>query len=414
MPQTVRELGGEDNISWVFSAYLAGLAITGPIWGNLADRFGTRAAYLSCVAIFILGSTWAAATNTMGQLVAARSLQGLGGGGLTPLGQTVLSQLYDKEERASVQGWLVSTFALASLFGPVLGGYIAEHASWRWVFLLNLPFGGFGALLLLAFFPRPSGAAHPSSFDWLGAVGFIAWMGTVLMWADLLKTPAGALASWRWLGGAIMLGAVLTVWYRSQQEPFLPLRLLRVPVFKGASALAVLLGAGLFGAVTYFPLFLQRNFQLSSSEAGAAMLPLLLTWVVSAAISPRQALRLGYGPVVGAAAVALFVAYACLTWSLARSAVVVAQIGLGLAGGLSFSPLTLAVQDAVPREHLGRATAGIGFLRTLGATLGTALMGALLEARGFGPMFALGLVFACFGMLAWLPFRRSLSPHSPA
>jgi EmrB/QacA subfamily drug resistance transporter len=414
MPQTVRELGGEDNISWVFSAYLASLAVTGPVWGNLADRWGSRATYLTCVAIFIVGSTWAAAAHSMGQLVAARTLQGVGGGGLTPLGQTVMSQIYDKEERASVQGWLVSTFALASLFGPVLGGYIAEHASWRWVFLLNLPFGAFGAVLLLAFFPRPQNLPVPSPFDWLGALGFVGWMGTVLMWADLLKSPTGLWTAWPWLLLAGVIALALRAWFRSRKEPFLPVVLLRVGVFKGASGLALLLGAGLFGAVTYFPLFLQRNFHLSSSEAGAAMLPLLLTWTVSAAVAPRQALRLGYGPVVGGASVALLVAYSALTWSLASPAVVLAQVALGFAGGLSFSPLTLAVQDAVPREHLGKATAGIGFLRTLGATLGTALMGALLEARGFRSMWALGLVFACAGLLAWLPFRRSLSPHSPA
>lgn len=414
MPQTVRELGGEDNISWVFSAYLAGLAITGPVWGNLADRLGSRTVYLVCVAIFIVGSTWAAAAASMGQLVAARAVQGLGGGGLTPLGQTVLSQLFDKKERATAQGWLVSTFAVATMFGPVLGGYLSEHASWRWVFLLNLPFGVLGAALLIAFFPRPVDLPPPASFDWLGALGFVAWMATMLMWADLLKEPGGLGGSWVWLLLAGAIGAALRAWTRSRDEPFLPLPLLRIPVFKGASGIALLIGAGIFGGITYFPLFLQGHFELSSSQAGAAMMPLLLTWVASAAVAPRQALRFGYAPVVGVAALALLTGYAILSFNLARPAVVVAQVCMGIAGGLSLTPLTLAVQDAVPREHLGRATAAIVFLRTLGATLGTALMGALLEAMGFAAMFRLGLLTAVLAALCWLPFRRSLSPRSPA
>lgn len=409
IPQTVRELQGGENLSWVFSAYLAGLAITGPIWGNLADRHGSRRIYTICTLIFLLGSGWAATAHSMNQLIAGRALQGLGGGGLTPLGQTVLSQIYSREERAVAQTWIVSTFGIASLLGPPLGGYLSEHYSWRWVFLLNVPFGLLGLLLLLTNFSPPPQSGSSTRFDWPGTLLFILWMSCTLIWADHLKSEIQVPQSWPWLIGAAVLALLLWFWSRRQSEPFLPLPMLRLPVFRGAVGIAILLGAGLFGAVTYFPLFLQSQFRLNSESAGAAMLPLLLSWTGSSAVAPRLAIRWGYAPLVGTAAAALLVAYFCLaTGQQHRQVVFVAQLGLGLAGGLSFSPLTLAIQELVPPAQLGQATAAIVFLRTLGATLGTALMGAALHASGFPIVFRLGLIVGALALLSWSPFRRAL------
>jgi EmrB/QacA subfamily drug resistance transporter len=408
MPQTVAELGGADQLSWVFSAYLAGLAVTGPVWGSLADRIGSRSTYLLCVALFLLGCGWAAAAQDMTGLVLARALQGLGGGGLTPLGQTVLSQIYNRQERAGAQGWLVSAFALASLFGPLVGGYITEHLTWRWIFLLNLPFGLLGAGLLLLNFRAPAVPPDPPPFDWRGAFLFVLWMVFTLLWTDQLKDPSRWDESWPLAIAAGLAGVGLHRWCRRHPAPFLPYGLLKIPTFRGAVAVALLLGAALFGAVTYFPLFLQRQFQLGSSGAGQAMMPLLLTWVSASAIAPRLVLRYNYAAIVGLAAAALVLAYGSLAVSFGRPQVVLAQVALGLGGGLSFTPLTLAVQEVVPPEKLGQATAAVAFLRMLGATLGTALLGAALEGLGFRAMFWLGLALALAALAAWVPFRRSL------
>ena len=408
MPRTVQELGGSEQISWVFSAYLGALAISGPVWGNLADRLGARRVYLASIALFMVGSVWASSVTSMNELIAARFLQGAGGGGLTPLGQTVLSLIYDREDRARAQTWLVTAFGLASLFGPVIGGYVTEHYSWRWIFLLSLPFGGLGSLLVALFLHPAPNPPQKRPFDSPGLIMFVTWMLVTLVWTDSWKHLHFSFQTG--LGGLLCCGLGLALWRHSGRldHPFLPLPLLQFPVFRGATRLALLLGAGIFGGVSYFPLFLQQQFHLNSAAAGRALLPLMLSWVFSSAISPRQSIRLGYAPVVTAAALGLLAAFSCLNLSLQPWSVGLAQIGLGLAGGLSFTPLTLAIQEVVPRQQLGQATSAIVFLRTLGATLGTALLGCALQAGGFGWMFGCGLALAVGAVLACIPFRRGL------
>lgn len=389
MPRTVAELGGSDRIALVFSVYLGALAIMGPVWGNLADRWGARPVYIMCVVVFLIGSAWASMVHSMQELVLARFVQGLGGGGLTPLGQTVLSLIYERHERASAQAWLVSAFGLASLFGPPLGGWITQELDWRWVFLLSLPFGGLGGVMLFFFLRPPALELRKVPFDWPGLALFVGWMLLALQISPWML-PVGLLLWW---------------YSRRQEHPFLPLGLLRFPAFRGATVLALLLGAGLFGGVSFFPVFLQEFSGLEPVQAGRAMLPLMLGWVACSSQSARWALRFGYGRVVGLSALSLLAGYVslCLGW------VVPGQIGLGMAGGLSFTPLTLSVQDAVPREQLGQATSAVVFLRTLGASLGTALLGWVLQSYGFEWMFRCGAVIAFFGVLAFVPYRRAVS-----
>lgn len=399
MPRTVAELGGSEQIAWVFSAYLGALAITGPVWGNLADRLGARPVYILCVVIFLGGSTWASMAHSMEELVLARFVQGLGGGGLTPLGQTVLSLIYERSERASAQAWLVGAFGLASLFGPPLGGWITQELTWRWVFLLSLPFGTIGALMLVFFLKPPAVQVKKVPFDWLGLGLFVAWM--------LLTLRATEALGWTLLA-ALVVGILLLFYSRRRQHPFLPLPLLRYPVFAGATRLAPLLGAGIFGGVSYFPLFLQQNFGLDDVGAGRAMLPMMLGWVFCSALSARLGLRFGYAPIVGLSSLGMFAGFLSLSLSHHAAAVVVGQIGLGMAGGLSFTPLTLSVQEAVARDQLGQATSAIVFLRTLGASLGTAVLGSVLHGFGFDWMFRAGLLLAALALLANIPYRRAL------
>lgn len=412
LPRTVQELGGSQHIAWVFSAYFSALAITGPLWGNLADRLGARQVYLASITLFLAGSSWAAAVHSMPELIAARFVQGLGGGGLTPLGQTILSLLYDREQRARAQSWLVAAFALASLCGPVIGGAVTEHLSWRYIFLLSLPFGGLGAVVILLFLHLPAAQPRRAAFDYIGLAWFVAWMAATLFWTEqhFVSVRAGL--------AALILGMCLLSHSRRCEHPFLPLPLLRFSAFRGATCLALLLGAGIFGCVNFFPLFLQKQLHLDSAAAGRQMLPLMLTWVACSWLAPRLAVRLGYAPVVGASVLGLVQAYLTLTLSQSQAAALLAQFGVGAAGGLSFTPLTLAVQEVVPRHQLGQATSAIVFLRTLGAALGTALLGSLLSA-GFSRMFGAGLLLSAAALLALPAFKRGLEsaagpPRPPA
>ncbi len=401
MPRTVAELGGSEHIALVFSAYLGALAIMGPVWGNLADRLGARPVYILCVVIFLIGSTWASMVHSMQELVLARFVQGLGGGGLTPLGQTVLSLIYEKTERASAQAWQVGAFGLASLFGPPVGGWITQNLSWRWVFLLSLPFGGVGALLLFFFLRPPHLTPKKVPFDWLGLALFVSWMLVTLKATEAFHPP--------FVVAVVAVGGLLLLHSRRLDHPFLPLPLLRFPVFSAATMLAPLLGAGIFGGVSYFPLFLQEKLGLGDAGAGRAMLPMMLGWVACSSQSARLGLRFGYAPIVGLSALGLFVGFLSLSCSQHWAAVVVGQIGLGMAGGLSFTPLTLSVQEAVAREQLGQTTAAVVFLRTLGASLGTAVLGAILQGFGFVWMFRVGTLIGGLALLAYFPYRKALS-----
>lgn len=407
MPRTVQELGGQSQISWAFSAYLGALAISGPLWGHLADRWGARSVYLACVAIFLSGCLGASMVVSMPQLILARFIQGLGGGGLTPLGQMILSLIYDRLERARAQSWLVTAFGIASLFGPLLGGYLTEHVSWRAVFLISLPFGAVGAGLLLRYLKLPVLQPQTSPFDRIGFLLFVGWMGATLMWADGWHPFHGA--------ASLLLGLILLVHSRRLSHPFLPLPLLAYPAFRGATRLAGLLGAGIFGCVSYFPLFLQQHYHLGSAAAGRALLPLMLCWVVSSAVAPRWAVRLGYAPIVGFSVLGLLICFSSLlAVSLGAPDILTlsAQLGLGLAGGLSFSPLTLAIQEVVPRHQLGQATSAIVFLRTLGASLGTGVLGSTLHTSSYAGMSQVGLALALAGALAWFPFRKGLQSQA--
>ena len=401
MPRTVAELGDAEHIAWVFSAFLSALAITGPVWGNLADRWGARPVYIACVTIFLAGSCWAATAHSMRELVMARVVQGLGGGGLTPLGQMVLSLLYEKRERANAQAWLVGAWGVASVVGPPLGGWLTQHGGWRWVFLLPIPFGLLGALMILLFLRPSELVPKKAPFDWGGVALFVAWM---ILTLRATEHPEPAVVA-----GVGVLGMILLIYSKGRKHPFLPLSLVRFKVFRGTLLLAPLIGAAVFGAVNFFPLFLQRQFGLDDMGAGRAMLPLSLGWVFCSGLSARLALRFGPGRVVGLSVLGLSAGYAALASQHSVGGVGVGEIGLAMAGGLSFTPLTLSVQDEVPREQLGQATSAIVFLRTLGSSLGTAVLGSVLHNFGFAWMFRTGLILAVCALVAWLPYRRAVS-----
>ena len=229
---------------------------------------------------------------------------------------------------------------------------------------------------------------------------FVSWMVLTLR-----ATEAPQVST---VFASLGLATVLLLYSRRRAHPFLPLPLMRYRVFRGTLALAPLIGAAVFGAVNFFPLFLQRQFGLDDIGAGRAMLPLSLSWVLCSGISARLALRFGSARVVGLSSLGLALGYLALASSPGAAAVAVGQLGLAMAGGLSFTPLTLSVQDEVPREELGQATSAIVFLRTLGSSLGTAALGSVLYRFGFIWMFRFGWLLACLALLAYLPYRRAL------
>lgn len=376
MPTVISTLGGLAYYSWVFSAYLLTSTASVPIWGRLSDQYGRRRMYLIGVAIFLAGSLLAGVSQTMVQLILSRALQGLGAGCIIPLSMTIVGELYTLAERARTQALFSGVWGLASIAGPLVGGYITDYFDWRWVFFLNLPFGLLAAAVIAGAYP-PSGRLSSVQVDWLGAALLFSGISTLLI--ALGDQPPGGV--WAWvLATVLLLGAFLVV-ERRAPEPILPLDLFRVPVIARSLAVVFLVGVALFGAIAFIPLFVQAVQGGTATQAGQAITPLFLGWVVMSIVGARATVLLGYRTVSIAGGVMMTLGFFGLTlvdvdspgWILMTSCTV---IGAGM--GTQMLSLLLAVQHGVDRSRLGIATALNQFSRSVGAAIGVAAMGAIL------------------------------------
>ena len=364
MPTVADQLGGLSLYSWVFSAYLLTSTVSIPLWGKLSDLYGRRRFYLWSVGLFLVGSALSGAAETMPQLILFRALQGFGAGGLLPLGMSVLADLYTLEERGRMQGLLSGVWGVASIVGPVTGGYITTLFSWRWVFYLNIPFGVATAVAVAAsLHDRPAGQRY--AVDYAGAGGGQA----VWLWPAYL--------------GAVVCGVALARVERRAAEPMVPVDLLADRMVAAIAGTGLLVGVGMFGAIAYVPLFVQEGLGGSAVEAGRALTPLILGWVVTSMITGRAVLRIGYRPLVLSGLVCIAVAFGGLTQVGAESSVWLLRADLSLMGmglGMTMLSLVLAMQNVVARRHLGVATSFGQFTRSIGGAVGVALLGAVIAA----------------------------------
>jgi EmrB/QacA subfamily drug resistance transporter len=386
MPTVVAALGGMEIYSWVFSGFLLTSTVTMPLWGRLSDLFGRRAVYTAGMGTFLVGSALSGLAQDMVQLIAFRMVQGLGAGSLITLGMTIVGDLYGLEERARKQGYISGVWGVASLVGPLLGGMLTDHASWRWVFYVNVPFGVLAmALIVTGLAAEPAPARRPV-IDYAG-LGLFAGGITALL---LGVVEAGRPGSWTrpgvlWLLAVAALAMVLFVAVeRRAREPIVPLGLFANRVVLAALATGFLSGMAMFGAISFVPLFVQAALGRSAMLAGFVLTPFVLGWVAMSIISARLVLRLGYRIPVVSGMVCLTAAFLCFaTWAegltpaLAMGHVLVAGVGMGLV----FVPMLIAVQSAVPRQELGVATSVTQFFRTIGGACGLSVMGAVMAQR---------------------------------
>jgi EmrB/QacA subfamily drug resistance transporter len=363
MPTVVSTLGGFEHYSWVFSAYLLTSTACVPIWGRLSDLYGRRRMYLIGVAIFLVGSLLSGASRTMVELILSRAIQGLGAGCIIPLSMTIVGELYTLAERPRTQALFSGVWGVASIAGPLVGGYVTDYLNWRWVFFLNLPFGLLCAAVIASAYP-PSRLLASVQVDWMGAALLFTGISTLLVALGDV-TPGGV---WVWVAATIvLLGAFLAV-ERRAPEPILPLDLFRVPVIARSLAVVFLVGVALFGAIAFIPLFVQTVRGGTATEAGQAITPLFLGWVVMS-IAGSVLMTIGFFGLT-------LVDGSSAGWLLITSCTV---IGAGM--GTQMLSLLLAVQHGVDRSRLGIATALNQFSRSIGAAIGVAAMGAIL-ARG--------------------------------
>ena len=408
MPTVISTLGGLAYYSWVFSAYLLTSTASVPIWGRLSDLYGRRGMYLVGVAIFLVGSVLSGASTTMVQLIVWRALQGLGAGCIIPLSMTIVGELYTLAERPRTQALFSGVWGVASIAGPLVGGYITDYLDWRWIFFINVPFGLLAAGVIAAAYPPPRRVSSVR-VDWLGAGLLFSGVSALL----LALSADGGTAVWPWVVATIVLLTSFVLVERRVPEPILPLDLFRTPVIARSLAVVFLVGVALFGAIAFIPLFVQAVRGGTATEAGQAITPLFLGWVVMSIVGARLTVLLGYRIVSIAGSVLMTAGFIGLTlvdadserWLLLTSCTV---IGAGM--GTQMLSLLLAVQHGVDRSRLGIATSLNQFSRSIGAAVGVAAMGAILTRSLAGVALPGGAdAFAASASMLTAPVRAQFA-----
>lgn len=393
MPSIIGQLQGFDRYAWVTTAYMLTSTIGVPIFGKLSDLYGRKMIFLGGAIGFVVASALCGAAGDlplpidgMNQLILFRGLQGLASGVIMGLTFTVVGDLFPPAERGKYQGLFAAVWGLSSVFGPTLGGWLTDTASWRWVFYVNLPVGALAIGVLWFAFPniKPQGARR--AIDWLGVSTLIACLVPLLL-ALTWVTDYGWTSS-RVLGllafSAVMLAAFIYAESRAA-EPLMPLSLFKNPIVTVSSVSLLITGLGMFGAILFLPLFMQSVIGVSATRSGSLLTPMMLMVSFGSVASGQIVSRLGrykwlaiFGMAVMASGMALM---AGMGTDTTQAVTVRNMIIVGAGLGLVMPLYTLIVQNAVPQSQLGVATAATQFFRSIGGTLGAAIFGSIMLSR---------------------------------
>jgi EmrB/QacA subfamily drug resistance transporter len=386
LPTIVGDLGGLDHISWVVTAYLLAQTVVTPLYGKLGDMYGRKVVLQGALVIFLIGSALCGLSQNLDELIAFRALQGLGGGGLMVSAQAAIGDVVPPRERGRYVGLFGAVFGLASVAGPLLGGFLTTNLSWRWIFYVNLPLGIVAMFVLAATLPSVADRVH-HNIDYVGTALLAAGLSGIVLMASL----GGVSYAWGSplivglaVAGVLFLAAFL--WFeRRASEPVLPPRLLTNRVFVVTSAVGFVVGFALFGAITYLPLFLQVVKGASPTGSGLQLLPLMGGLLITSIASGQVITRTGHYkpfPIAGTAVMALgLYLLSTMDPSISREAIIGFMFVLGLGLGLVMQVLVLAVQNAVDYSDLGVATSGATLFRSMGGALGTSVLGAIFANR---------------------------------
>jgi EmrB/QacA subfamily drug resistance transporter len=380
MPTIVAALGGLAHYSWVFSAYLLTSTVTVPVWGKLSDLFGRRRLFQIGVAVFLVGSLASGLAMSMTQLIVARAVQGLGAGALVPLAMTIIGDIFTLEERARMQGLFSGVWGISSIFGPLVGGFITDQLSWRWVFLINLPVGIAAAAIIGFALVEPPRTSKPS-IDYLGATVLTVAMTLLLL---VVGDPQGLRGR---AAALLVLVVAMLIWFirieRRAKDPVVPLGLFRNRVVAVAVGVGFLAGIAMFAAITFVPLMAQGVLGATATAAGTFLTPLMLSWVGMSIVGGRLLIRFGARVLVVLGLVLMlggFVALAMFTPDTPRYLMMIELIFIGAGLGLVMLTLLIASQHSVAREQLGITTSLNQFSRSIGGAIGVAILGALLSS----------------------------------
>jgi EmrB/QacA subfamily drug resistance transporter len=386
LPTIVGDLGGLNHLSWVVTSYLLASTVSTPIYGKLGDMLGRKPVFLAAILVFLAGSMFAGLSQSMGELIGFRALQGIGAGGLMVGSQAIIADIVPPRERGRYMGLIGSVFAVASVAGPLLGGFFVDSLSWRWVFYVNMPVGAL-AIVIVATRLHLHTPTIRHRIDYLGATLLAAAVGALI----LLTTWGGNEYAWGsptivglGVGGVALIAAFL--WQETRaREPILPLALFRSSAFSVSSGMGFAIGMGMFGAVIFIPLFLQLVYGATPTSSGLRMLPLMAGLLIASIASGRAISRIGRYKVFPIAGTAIIVVGMYLLSRLGvgtapwLASVYMLVVGIGI--GLAMPVLVLVVQNDARPEDVGVATSAATFFRSVGGAFGVAVFGTIFAIR---------------------------------
>jgi EmrB/QacA subfamily drug resistance transporter len=383
MPRIIADLGGLEHYAWVFTAYMLASTVTIPIYGKLSDIYGRRMFFLAGMLLFLAGSALSGTSQNMTQLIFYRAIQGLGAGAMMPIVQAIIGDVFPPAERGKWQGLMMAVFGLASIVGPTMGGWITDNWGWRWVFYVNMPVGALAIVTAGIALPRLS-RRRQHQIDYLGAASLVAgavplllafsWAGTQYAWnsAQIIGLFAFALVMF-------VVFFLIEMW---AAEPIISPRLFLNSIFAVSVIATFLVSAGMFGAIMYLPLFVQGVIGDSATNSGVVLTPMMLGFIVSSVIGGQLLSRTGRYKVLALVgfAVAAFGMFllARMDVTTTENVVVRNMIITGLGIGVMMSLFTIVVQNAFPFRQLGEVTASLQFFRSIGATIGVAILGTAM------------------------------------
>jgi EmrB/QacA subfamily drug resistance transporter len=384
LPTIVGDLGGLRELSWVLTIYMLTSTAVSPLAGKLSDMMGRKALFQLSLVVFLVGSALSGQSRTLLELIVFRGIQGIGGGGMGVLGRTIVADVVPGRQLGRFQGIMTSSFAISSVAGPLVGGFLVDHASWRWIFYINMPIGVLALVVVGATLHLPH-ARRAVVVDYRGSVLMTASMSCLL----LATTWAGTRDGWGsapivgLLGGGAVLGGAFVLVEARTGEAILPVHLFRNRVFSVASASGFLLGMAMFGPWTVMPIFLQVVTGASATNSGLLLLPLLIAFTASSVATGFLITATGryrVFPIVGTTLMlAGFLLYTRMDATTTRLEASVYMVVVGVGIGLMLEVLTIAVQNSIHPRDLGAATAGAGFFNSIGGSFGTAVYLSILN-----------------------------------
>jgi EmrB/QacA subfamily drug resistance transporter len=386
LPTIVGDLGGLNHLSWVVTSYLLASTVSTPLYGKLGDMLGRKPVFQAAILVFLAGSMLAGLSQSMGQLIGFRALQGIGAGGLMVGAQAIIADIVPPRERGRYMGLIGSVFAVASVAGPLLGGFFVDNLSWRWVFYVNMPVGALAVAIVALRLRLPPGRER-HRVDYEGVALLTAGVGALI----LLTTWGGNEYAWGspLIIGLGVAGAVLLALFAWQEqraaEPVVPPKLFRSSVFNVASGLGFLVGFAMFGAIVFIPLFLQIVYGASPTSSGLRMIPLMAGLLAATISSGRIISRIGRYrafPIAGTAVLTggmYLLSLLGVGTQPGLASVYMLIVGVGI--GLVMQVLVLVVQNDAPPGDIGAATSTATFFRSVGGSFGVAIFGAIFASR---------------------------------